>query len=78
MSNWLWPQKVHSMPTAGQRLGRVLHWFLTAASMIGALVIFVGTATMQMRDLLANAFFLLCMGATFLTGRALRYILSGE
>ena len=69
---FFWPLKLKAEPSALGRFGRVLHWLGIA---IAVAWLWVGVTTESEGDLSFAA----SMGAGFyMTGRALRYILSGE
>ena len=67
---WIWPSQARDESSAVVRLGRVLHWILTACA-----ALLVGAAFESSSEVL---FFLAFAGVVFFTGRGCRYILSNE
>ena len=82
MPNWIWPKHSKIDPKAVVRLGRVLHWtFSGFASLMafGVLIALFNPAGMSSKE--ANAMLAITLAftvVTFLCGRGLRYIFSGE
>ena len=72
--NLLWPMNPTLDPGGVARLGRVLHWAITA----GAVACFASGANIINEEAYSGAAAMMYGGGLFLFGRAMRYILSGE
>lgn len=78
MHAFLWPKEIKPEPRGVARLGRVLHWVITA----GALLVMIGCAytyltgeEWERQSALAG---LVAGAGLFIVGRAARYIFAGE
>lgn len=73
---FLWPTKIKAEPSIFGRFGRVVHWLFTALS-IGCAAILIG-ALINDQDLSIAGAILVAGIVMFFSGRAARYVFSGE